>query len=218
VIGKVAAHDHVSNWSARRDLVVTSFDENGFGDIILMEADPPGRRTPFLATPSNERDGQLSADGTWMVYTSDESGSDEVYVCDRAGARRRQISSDGGSEPAWQANGRAIFYRSRSAMMQVNWQPAGIASEPRPLFPDHYARTGRRELNYAVTPDGSRFLMVKSIPPPSRSLEMVVNWTKKIEPRSATSGPPDYLINISLNHEFAGTSVISSSAITPSCR
>jgi serine/threonine protein kinase len=184
-IATTATHDHVSGWSPEHGLVITSFNEQGRGDIALMSAGTPGTRTTFLATPSNERDGQLSPDGNWMVYTSDESGHDEVYVRHRTGARRVQVSSDGGSEPTWRGDGRAIFYRSRSALMQAMWDSAGNSNEPRPLFVDQYARTGRREINYAVMPDGSRFLMVESNPRPARPLRMLVHWTGTLEPRLA---------------------------------
>ena len=185
VLATASTHDHVTAWTERDGLMMTAYNERGFGDIVLLEPRPGGERQPFLATGANERDGQPSPDGTWVLYTSDESGTDEVYVRERHGSRQIQISSGGGTEPTWQPDGRAIFYRSAEAMMKVRWPLLGSASEPRPLFRDSYVRSTRRELNYAVSPDGTRFLMVEAPPPPDRPVHLVMGWPDELEPRLA---------------------------------
>ena len=183
VIGTSTTHDHITAWTDRDGLMLTAFDDRGFGDILVLDAQAGGMRTPFLATAANERDGQPSADGAWILYTSDESGTDQVYVRERASGRRIQVSSSGGSEPSWHPDGRAIFYRSPDSMMKVRWPLLGSASEPRPLFRDTYVRSTRRELNYAVSRDGARFLMVESLPPPERPVHLVIGWPGELEPR-----------------------------------
>jgi eukaryotic-like serine/threonine-protein kinase len=188
VIGTANTHDHVTAWSRHGGLMVTAFNEQGLGDILVVDDRPAGGRQPFLATDANERDGQPSPDGMWVLYTSDESGTDQVYVRERSGGRRIQISSAGGSEPIWQRDGRAIFYRSTDAMMKVRWPLLGSASEPRPLFKDTYVRSTRREVNYSVTPDGQRFLMVEALPPPHRPLTLVIGWLSDLQLRLARAG------------------------------
>ena len=98
------------------------------------------------------------------------------------------MSSAGGFEPTWAADGRAIFYRTLDSMMKVRWPLLGSASEPRALFKDSYARSARRELNYAVMPDGSRFLMVETLPPPDRPLHLFVGWHDDLAPRLTRAG------------------------------
>ena len=39
-----------------------------------------GAPVPYLATPFNEQFGFLSPDGKWLLYVSDESGSNQAYV------------------------------------------------------------------------------------------------------------------------------------------
>ena len=71
-------------------------------------AAPP---VPLLTTPFNEFQAQISPDGRWIAYASDESGRWEVYVQSFPvlGAKRA-ISSGGGSEPQWRRDGRELFY------------------------------------------------------------------------------------------------------------
>ena len=64
-----------------------------------------------MQTPANEWDANLSPDGRWLAYSSDESGREEVYVQPYPGpGGREQISVDGGSEPAWSKSGKELFY------------------------------------------------------------------------------------------------------------
>jgi hypothetical protein len=88
----------------------------------------------------------------------------------------------------WQKDGMGIFYRSPTMMMSVRWPiAAGAESEPRPLFEDTFFRTGRREVGYDVTPDGSRFLMVETLPETLRPLQIVVGWAAETEGRMAAA-------------------------------
>ena len=58
------------------------------------------RATPLLRDSSNEKEGQLSPDGKWIAYTSDESGTFQVYVIDFPGGKERhQVSTNGGGQP-----------------------------------------------------------------------------------------------------------------------
>ena len=62
---------------------------------------------PFLRTPFNESVPRFSPDGHWLAYISDESGRYEVYVQPYPGPGSKwQISTEGGTEPVWNPNGR----------------------------------------------------------------------------------------------------------------
>ena len=53
----------------------------------------------------------ISPNGRWMVYQSDESGRNQVYVQafpDKHG--KRQISGDRGGYPKWSRNGHELFF------------------------------------------------------------------------------------------------------------
>src|SRR5260370_42312353 len=64
----------------------------------------------FLRTPFNESVPMFSPDGHWLSYISDESGRFEIYMQPYPGPGGKwQISTEGGTEPAWNRNGRALF-------------------------------------------------------------------------------------------------------------
>ena len=72
-----------------------------------------GDRTPRLLvdTPFVEDEVHVSPDGRWVAFNADESGRWEVYVAAfPAFTSKRQISSGGGVQPQWRADGRELFY------------------------------------------------------------------------------------------------------------
>ncbi len=147
---------------------------------------------PFLRTPFNESVPRFSPDGRWLAYISDESGRYEIYVQPYPGPGGKwQISTEGGTEPAWNPNGRELFYRSGDKMMAVDiaTQPSFAASKPRVLFEGRYEPTPATFPNYDVSRDGQRFLMLK----PSEAgeaaptqINVVLNWFEELKRRVPT--------------------------------
>ncbi len=131
---------------------------------------------------------QFSPDGRWPVYISDESGRFEIYVQPYPGPGGKwQISTEGGTEPMWNPNGRELFYRSGDKMMAVDiaTQPSFAAGKPRMLFEGQYQLSPVPAVNYDVSPDGQRFLMVKpseqqQAPP---QINIVLNWFEELKRR-----------------------------------
>jgi hypothetical protein len=74
----------------------------------LAEGGTPQR---LLQTAANESHGQVSPDGRWIAYVSDESGRPQVYVAPYPELQGRvAISSGGGQRPSWRRDGRELFY------------------------------------------------------------------------------------------------------------
>jgi len=71
---------YVADWSADGRFLLYVIDRADNHDLWISPLD--GDRTPyaFLSSPATETQGQFSPHGTWIAYTSDESGSPEVYV------------------------------------------------------------------------------------------------------------------------------------------
>jgi len=151
---------------------------------------------PFLRTPFDESAPQFSPDGHWLAYISNESGPWEVYVQPYPGPGGKwQISTEGGTEPVWNRNGRELFYRSGDKMMavDVDTQPSFAAGKPRVLFEGRYEPTPATFPNYDVSPDGQRFLMLK----PSEAgeaaptqINVVLNWFEELKRRVPTGKNP----------------------------
>jgi Tol biopolymer transport system component len=142
----------------------------------------------FLRTRFDESVPQFSPDGRWLAYISNESGRYEIYVQPYPGPGGKwQISTEGGTEPAWNPNGRELFYRSGDKMMAVDvaTQPSFTAGKPRMLFEGRYEPTPATAPNYDVSPDGQRFLMLK----PSETeqaptqITVVLNWFEELKRR-----------------------------------
>jgi hypothetical protein len=141
----------------------------------------PAQTRPFAQTPAYEGGGRLSSDGKWLVYVSNESGSNQVYLRSFPdGDRRMQVSTDGGSQPSLSGNGKEVFYRNGNRMMavEVKTTASGVElSQPRLLFERPYSYgAGITIANYDVTGDGQRFLMVKDETDIGR-LRMILNWS-----------------------------------------
>ena len=148
---------------------------------------------PFLRTPFNESAPRFSPDGRWLAYVSDESGRFEVYVQPYPGPGGKwQISTEGGTEPAWNPNGRELFYRTGDKMMAVDiaTQPTVTVGKSRMLFAGQYAPTPITFPNYDVSPDGQRFLMLKPTEQAQAAptqINVVLNWFEELK-RLAPTG------------------------------
>ena len=162
---------------------------NANDDIGVVEVGGPGSVTPLLDTTFGERNAEVSPDGRWLAYESDESGQPEVYVrpFPDVDGGRWQVSTDGGAQPVWASDGRELFYRSDDAVLSVPVEMAEsfVFGSPVELFSGEYAPSlGGR--NYDVSPDGQRFLMLKVVaapgeaPPPARFI-IVENWLSELE-------------------------------------
>jgi serine/threonine-protein kinase len=148
---------------------------------------------PFLHTQFNEAAPQFSPDGHWIAYVSDESGRKEIYVQPYPGPGGKWlISTEGGVEPLWNRNGRELFYRIGKKVMAVEiaTKPSFSAGTPKMLFEGPYQSLPTISTpNYDVSPDGQRFLMLKSsesavTAPPQ--INVVLNWFEELKQKVPT--------------------------------
>ena len=137
----------------------------------------------FLRTDATERNPAISPSGHWLAYASDRSGRYEVYVeAFPAGGQRVQVSADGGEEPAWSHDGRALFYLSGNRLMRVGVRerPDLDLDKPAAMFNvDAYLRANTYgPVSYAVAPDGRSFYFVKPtpVPPGPTRIHVVLGW------------------------------------------
>jgi Tol biopolymer transport system component len=150
---------------------------------------------PFLVTPFNEGGPTFSPDGRWLAYVSNESGRPEVYVQPFPGPGGKwQISTDGGAEPAWNRNGKELFYRSGNKMMalDVTTQPGFSPGKPHMLFEGQYSASEWPLIDtaYDVSPDGQRFLMTKAAEQAAEAtqINVVLNWFEELKQKVPTGG------------------------------
>jgi Tol biopolymer transport system component len=183
-----------SHWSHDdRWLVYTDIDATTGGDIWLLAdpSKPSSVRKPFpwLRSPAVETQGQISPDGRWLAYCSDESGRLQVYVRPFTGASpapdTKWAVSASGREPRWRADGKELFYidpipgSSRVKVMSVpiddRADPAGV---PRLLFELQTLFTVP-QLNlfvYAPSADGQSFAISVPSAETHQSMDVILNW------------------------------------------
>ncbi len=156
-----------SHWSADgRWIVFTKLNATTRADVWTMPTGTPQEARPYAATATNERSGQLSPDGAWLAYMSDELGPQEVFVQSfpDPGARW-QVSKGGGQQPQWRRDGKELFYLSLdNTLMVIEIGPRNTDftfSPPRALFATNVTSLEREShgMQYAVSRDGSRFLV-----------------------------------------------------------
>ena len=182
-----------SSWSRDGKFILfTSREEQTGWDIWLYPLEG-GTPVPVVSTPAADIEPQLSPDGHWLAYTSDESGRLDVFVRPfRAPGGAWLISTGGGSDPRWRNDGSELYYLSPDrALMAVSVAPGGHfeASGPKVLFqaPTSGPLGLGVRFNYAVGHGGRRFLISAdapdAMPPP---IEIVLNWTVDIARSKST--------------------------------
>ncbi len=117
--------------------------------------------TPPVAFPETDAfAGRLSPDGRWLAYTSNRTGTNEVWVRAFSGGSGIRVSPSGGTQPVWSRDGTELFYQQDNAMMVVR-----VTSEddtfrfdaPEVLFEMPFSSEDPLS-SYDVAPDG-RFLI-----------------------------------------------------------
>jgi Tol biopolymer transport system component len=172
-----------TDWSLDGRFLLYQFHRRGQYDLLTLAMPPAGDPQPLVVSSAQELQGQFSPDTRWVAYTSDESGTPEVYVRkfpDAAG--KWQVSTRGGTQPRWRRDGKELFYLALDGrLMAVTVATSNNAIEtgaPRELF--NTGITGSfldRRNQYVVTRDGQRFLVnISAEDENSAPITVVLNW------------------------------------------
>jgi serine/threonine-protein kinase len=157
-------------------------------DLWLLPLEPRGEPRPLLKTAANEHLAHVSPDGRWMAYASDDTGRDEVWV--RAfpeGAAVMQVSQEGGTEPVWAPDGRALYYRDRTGS-RVHAVPVTMGAVPQfgaPVITTGHWHPGVAwSRAYDIRPDGRALLLMPGITL-GREIRVVLNFDEVIRRKLA---------------------------------
>jgi len=175
--------------SVRGDPDEVSTDRSYFlstssNDIWKLPLTGERKPEPYLQTKFAEQGWGFSPDGSWVVYRSNESGQEEIYVQgfpDRRG--KWQVSAGGGSWAAWRADGKELYWASRNGtLMAANMSLQGAAvqpGKPEPLFP---LANLVGSTPFAPARDGQRFLVLEPEGGEQQDPPMVVvqNWAARL--------------------------------------
>jgi len=155
--------------------------QSGF-DLWLRENET-GETQPFAVTTAAEVHGQLSADGQWLAYASDETGQFEIYVqpVPSTGAKY-QISTGSGLQPIWRGDGTELYfitYRTELMAATIDTSQGFRSGTPERLFRTNTNLVGHRN-SYDVTRDGQRFL-VNVADQTELPLTVILDWTSLVQ-------------------------------------
>jgi len=134
----------------------------------------------FVSTPFNEREGHFSPDGKWVIYSSNESGTYEIYAAPFPGpGGKRQISSGGGVLPRWRRDGKEIFYVTRVGQLMVTEvaERNGTLDIGKAQMLFGGLITGRG-MSYDVSADGKKFIVIQENATANgiAPLTLIQNW------------------------------------------
>ena len=150
-------------------MAYVAFDsgERVTADIWVLPLTGDRKPFPFLTSGFQESQPRISPDGRWMAYVSNESGRDDVYVSSFPTAGGKMpVSTSGGVQPRWRADGKELFYLSPDQKLMAVPLEGGSqlnTGTPQALFDVRVVPRGSEEpyayYQYDVTADGQRFVI-----------------------------------------------------------
>jgi serine/threonine protein kinase/Tol biopolymer transport system component len=181
-----------SDWSSDgRFMICTRVDPKSGPDIwsVPVQSGAPDFKNAvrFVTSAAAESQGQLSPDGKWLAYTSDESGLEQVHLRSFPDGRRvMRASIERGFEPRWRADGQELFF-VMGRMGEVQLMAVSIKADaqgglqvgvPQKLFETRVrlSMIQNNSLSYAPHPDGQRFLVNVMAQTAERTVTVVTNW------------------------------------------
>jgi serine/threonine-protein kinase len=146
--------------------------------VLPLEGDR--KPYPLLQTEFAENWARFSADGRWVAYVSNETGTPEVYVREFQGSGGRwRVSTGGGNFPRWRRDSKELFYASAGKLMAVDVKASGSSFEPgvpKLLFEKRVTSPS----GFDVSGDGQRFLFLAPVEE-SSPINVVLNWTADLK-------------------------------------
>ena len=187
----------LTDWSPDGYLLYTEIDPATGADLwylpLVGNATQDVQPVPFLQNEWDESFGQISPNGQWIAYVSNETDSYEIYIQSfPSGTHKWRISTaeaEAGTtqQPRWSRDGKELFYVTGDGGMGTIMAapirtPASPGSSPvllpRPLYEvrvnSYHPRASM--FFYSVSNDGERFLInqVEEVTEPV--INVVVNW------------------------------------------
>jgi serine/threonine protein kinase len=156
------------SFSMARSAVLSGFSSLQ-SDIGMLKIEGGGEKIELLKNNFMESSPQVSPDGQWMAYVSNESGSLEIWIRPFPDVEKgRCMVSTGGtdSQPVWSPEGKKLYYRNGDSMMvvDVGTDPINNLGKPKVLFQSENLPIESSILSSLdIHPDGKRFLMLKPV-------------------------------------------------------
>jgi len=164
------------DWSRQGPLVIRQEIPGKGMDLFVIPDVDDSKMVPLLEGADDELAPAISADGKWLAFVSNYSGTDEIYVTAFPHPTgRQQISIRGGTSPTWSPDGSRLYYFEGGKLVEVSieTEPRLRVTGRRTLFEGNYVQY-RWSRQYDIFPDGKRFVLIQN--PPRGNIEVVTNW------------------------------------------
>jgi serine/threonine protein kinase/Tol biopolymer transport system component len=176
---------YLDEWSKNGDyLIVDNLTLSSQSDLLVIPLKEGKKPWKFLNTPKDEYEASVSPDGKWISYLANEFNTYQIYVRsfpDKAG--KWQISSDLAEEPRWSPDGKYLYYRKGSQLIEVpiSYSPSFSPGLQKVLisgFPSMNVDSG---ISYDISSDGKYFITTTPLGGSSvKKINVVSNWTEEI--------------------------------------
>jgi Tol biopolymer transport system component len=162
--------------------IVYSVPGNSSGtEMWLFPVTENAKPVKLVSSTADKMHANFSPNGRLLAYTSNESGKFEVKVqtvplSDRVWT----VSTNGGYEPRWRADGREIYYLSSDRNLMAVEVGAGPSfGVPKTLFQTRvHASVDSLRTHYVPARDGRRFLVnTQTSDSAANPITVVLNWT-----------------------------------------
>ncbi len=177
-------HQYPAWWSPDGSiLVVGETDPRTSFDILLLRRGSDGSwvKRPFANTPAKEYVAEVSPDGQWIVYASSDGVAWNVFVQDFPDGRGKwQISTEGGHQPFWSADGRTLYYENDNRIVAVplTFEAGGLQRGREQYLPDESFALVRRG------PAPGELLAIRTKEERARrELRMITGWAASLRQR-----------------------------------
>jgi serine/threonine-protein kinase len=179
-----------------KHLILRARNPNRGADMFMLELEDRSSLVPFVTTEFNEANAEISPDGRFLAYQSDETGQSEIYVRPFPNVEDglTQVSTGGGTRPLWARDGSELFYVSSERQIlgvSVTTTESDIAfGKPEVVVERPYFAGGGLGRAYDIAPDGERFLMLRAAGDSERELIFVQNWGEELKRLVPSGGVP----------------------------
>jgi Tol biopolymer transport system component len=168
-------------------LLYADLNQKTLRDLWVLPLEGDRKPMPIAQSEFSEINGQFSPDGEWIAYSSNETGTDEVYVQSfRQKGGKWQVSSQGGVQPRWtQAGKEIVFVDLNGTLLAVDIRADHATlhvGTPNVLFKADINPAPVRPV-YDITGDGLRVISMRfdESSLSGTPLNLVQNWMEELK-------------------------------------
>ena len=178
---------YVDEWSKDGNfLIIDNLTLQSQSDLIIVPLTGNKKPWKYLDSPKDEYEASLSPNGKWIAYLSNESNTYQIYVRSFPDKDKGkwQISSNATDEPRWSPDGKYLYYRQGSQLIEVpvSYSPMFTPGLPKVLISGFPAMTLDSGISYDISSDGRYFITTVPLGGSTiKKIAVVTNWTQEIK-------------------------------------